>query len=119
MNSKLIALLMFGVLVLGSCTETESDEFCNNPNASCPDESTIEATSCCTDSDCYWLYNGAQYDCDEDDCTTAISTIVASACASATSGIDLSIKDFDVLRAQLQSVTDQLLIEARAASGCE
>ncbi|HKJ78848.1 MAG TPA: hypothetical protein VKA10_04910 [Prolixibacteraceae bacterium] len=118
MKTKLIALLILGIFGLSSCTETESDEFCNNPDATCPDDTEIEATSCCTDQDCYWLYNGNQYDCNGQDCNTAINTIVASACASATAEIDVEIKDYDLLRAQMQSVTDKLLIEARAASGC-
>ena len=118
MKTKLIALLILGIFVLGSCTETESDEFCNNPGAQCPDNSAIEATSCCTDQDCYWVYNGNKYNCSGDDCSTAITTIVASACASATAEIDITIKDYDVLRAQMQTVTDKLLLEAREASGC-
>jgi hypothetical protein len=119
MKTKLFALLMLGIFGMVSCTEPESDEFCNKPGATCPDASAIEATSCCTDQDCYWLYNGAQYDCNGQDCSTAINTILASACASATAEIDITIKDYDVLRAQMQVVTDKLLIEAREASGCE
>lgn len=119
MKTKLFVLLLMGVFVLGSCTEIESDEFCNTPNASCPDASAIEATSCCTDQDCYWVYNGTQYDCNGQDCSTAINAIVASACASATAEIDITIKDYDVLRAQMQILTDKLLVEARSASGCE
>lgn len=118
MKTKLIAHLILGIFVLGSCTEPESDEFCNNPGATCPDASTFEATSCCTDQSCYWLYNGTRYDCSGEDCSTAINTIVASACASANSEIDITIKDYDLLRAQMQAVTAKLLVEAREASGC-
>ncbi|WP_346862509.1 hypothetical protein [uncultured Draconibacterium sp.] len=119
MKAKLIATFILGIFILASCTETGSEEFCNNPGATCPDATAIEATSCCTDQDCYWIYNGTQYDCNGDDCSTAINTIVASACASAAAGVDISINDYDVLRAQMQAVTNKLLIEARSASGCE
>jgi hypothetical protein len=118
MKTKLIAFLALGIFALVSCTETGSDEFCNNPGATCPDLSTIEATSCCTDQDCYWLYNGNKYDCSGQNCNDAINTIIASACASATTEIDITVTDYDVLRAQMQTVTDKLLLEAREASGC-
>lgn len=118
MKTKLIAFLALITLGLGSCTETESDEFCNDPNAQCPDTSNIEASSCCTDQECYWVYNGIHYNCDGDDCTDAINTIIASACASGSADIDISIQDFDLLRSQMQEATQKLLIEARQASGC-
>lgn len=118
MKTKLIAFLTLSIFSLVSCIETESDEFCNNPGATCPDLSTIEATSCCTDQDCYWLYNGNKYDCSGQNCNDAINTIIASACASATAEIDITVNDYDVLRAQMQTVTDKLLLEAREASGC-
>lgn len=119
MKARLIAVFITGVFALTSCTEVLSDEFCNDPDAKCPDTSTIEASSCCTDQDCYWLYKGSKYDCDGDDCTAAINKIIASACISGKAGIDINIQDYDILRAQLQAVTNQLLLEARGASGCE
>ncbi len=119
MKTKIIVLLLLGIVGLVACTEPVSDEFCSDPNASCPDTSELEATSCCTDQGCYWLYNGVKYECDDTDCSSAINSIVASACASASAGIDTSIKDYDILRAQMQAVTDQLMLEARGASGCE
>jgi hypothetical protein len=119
MKTKFASLLTVVIFMLVSCAEPESDEFCNNPDAACPDESTIEASSCCTAQQCYWVYNGNQYNCDGDDCSAAINTIIASACASAYADIDITIKDYDALRLQMQTVTDKLLLEARGASGCE
>ena len=119
MKTKLATLLTLVMFILVSCTEPESDEFCNNPNAKCPDTAAIEASSCCTDQQCYWVYNGNQYNCDGDDCSAVINTIIASACASAYADIDITIKDYDALRLQMQTVTDKLLLEARGASGCE
>ena len=118
MKTKLMLFFAFVALGLGSCTEPESDEFCNDPNAQCPDTSTIEASSCCTDQECYWVYNGTKYNCDGDDCTDVINTIIGNACASASADIDISVKDYDLLRAQMQAVTNKLLVEARQASGC-
>lgn len=119
MKTKLALLFTVSIFMLVSCTESESEEFCNNPDAKCPDTSTIEATSCCTDQECYWVYNGNQYNCNGDDCSAAIDAIIASACASAYADIDISIKDYDALRLQMQIATDKLLLEARGASGCE
>jgi hypothetical protein len=121
MKTKLTAffiLVIFGLFAMTSCTELISDEFCNDPNAKCPDTSAIDATSCCTDQECYWLYNGRRYECNGQDCLTAINSIVSSACASAYGEIDITIKDYEILRAQMQAVTDKLLLEAREASGC-
>lgn len=114
-----MTLFVLGIFAFVSCTEVNSDEFCQNPDAKCPDTSAIEATSCCTSQSCYWLYDGKKYECNGQDCSAAINTIVSSACASAYADIDITIKDYDLLRAQLQAVTDKLLLEARAASGCE
>ncbi len=121
MRTRLTAffiLVMFGLFGFVSCTELESDEFCSDPDAKCPDTSAIEATSCCTDQECYWLYNGKKYDCNRQDCSAAINSIVSSACASAYGNIDVTIRDYDILRAQMKAVTDKLLLEAREASGC-
>lgn len=118
MKAKLNLLVAMAFLVLGACTETTSDEFCNDPGATCPDNSQIEATSCCTDTDCYWVYNGSKYNCDGDDCTAAINTIVNSACINASINFDLNVDDYEQLKAQMQALTSQLLLEARAASGC-
>lgn len=118
MKTKFLTLIVLALFGLVSCIELESDEFCNDPNAQCPDTSQIEATSCCTDQSCYWLYNGKKYECNGQDCSAAINSIVSSACASAIGEIDLNIRDYDILRAQLQAVTDQLMLEAREASGC-
>ena len=111
MKTKLFSLLALVVFALVSCTETESDEFCNDPNAQCPDTSTIEATSCCTDQECYWIYNDKKYYCNGDDCNDAINTIIASACASASADIDITVKDYDLLRTKMQAVTDKIIIE--------
>lgn len=116
--TALIILVIFALFGLVSCTELLSEEFCNDPNAKCPDTSVIDATSCCTDQECYWLYNGSKYNCNGQDCSQAINSIVSSACASAYAGIDITIQDFDILKAQMQAVTDKLLLEAREASGC-
>ena len=92
--------------------------FVDNPQATCPDNSAIEATSCCTNQDCYWMYNGTKYNCDGKNCTAAINEIIASACASSTSSININETDYNVLKAQMEAVTTQLLLEARGASGC-
>jgi len=118
MKTKRIVLLLLGIIMLVSCTELLSDEFCDNPGATCPNSSAIEATSCCTDQDCYWLYNGNKYDCDGTNCSQAINRIVASACVSAFAAIDINETDYVTLRAQMQAATDKLLLEAREASGC-
>jgi hypothetical protein len=118
MKPGLIVTLLFGVFAFVACTETTSDEFCSNPGQTCPDNSAIEATACCTNEDCHWVYNGVNYDCNGDDCTSAIDAIVASACTSKSALINVNETNYEVLKAQMQSVTAQLLIEAREASGC-
>ncbi len=118
MKTKVLFTIVIAIFFLSSCTETTSDEFCQDPGAQCPDLSSIDATSCCTDQSCYWLYDGTQYNCSGEDCSAAINQIIASACVSASSYFDLSDANYENLRAQMQAVTNQLLIEARAAAGC-
>lgn len=113
----LSVFMLLGVLILTSCTETGSDEFCNDPGISCTDPNAV-IESCCTDTECYWLYNGNKYTCNGTNCDEVYDIIIA-ACTSAS--IDNAIVDADVteMRAKLQSLTQELLLEARAASGCE
>lgn len=118
MKAKIIVVVIAGIFTLAACTEVTSDEFCSNPQAKCPDNSAIEASSCCTNEGCYWVYNGAKYTCDGENCDNTINEIIASACISKNSIIDANETDYKVLKAQLQAVTAQLLIEAREASGC-
>lgn len=118
MKTKILFTIGITFFLLSACTEAESDEFCQDPGAICPDLSSIDATSCCTDQSCYWIYGGTQYSCDGEDCEDAINQIIASACVSASTHFDLSDANYENLRAQMQAVTNQLLIEARAAAGC-
>lgn len=118
MKTKQFITLLFGIFILIACTETESDEFCSNPGQTCPDNTAIEATACCTNEDCYWIYNNVNYDCDGDDCSDAINDIIASACIAKSALIDINETDYEILKAQMQEVTAQLLLEARGASGC-
>ncbi len=118
MKTRNFIILLFGVLVLVACSDPASDEFCSNPDQKCPDNTAIDATACCTNQDCHWIYNGVNYDCNGDNCTEAIDAIVTSACVSKSAIIDINETDYEVLKAQMQEVTAQLLIEAREASGC-
>lgn len=119
MKAKILFAIGIAMFVLAACTDTGSDEFCNDPGATCPDNSTIEATSCCTSTSCYWVYNGTKYNCNGEDCTAVINQIVGSACAAPSGYFDVHTTDLENLRAQLQTVTSELMIQARQASGCE
>jgi len=109
--------LWLGAVVLTSCTETGSDEFCNDPGISCTDPNAV-IESCCTDTECYWLYNGNKYTCNGTNCDEVYDIIIA-ACTSGS--IEDAILDADLteMRAKLQELTQELLLEARAASGCD
>jgi len=118
MKVKLLAIALFGAIAMSSCSSSESDEYCSNPGASCPDDSAIEASACCTDQSCYWTYNGSKYQCDGTDCADVLDRITTSACVSSSTALN-GETDLVVLKARLMAVTEQLLVEARAASGCE
>ena len=120
MKTKLVTLALFGALAFASCSESESDEYCNNPNAVCPDDTAIEASACCTDQACYWTYNNTKYPCNGTNCNDVLNDITTSACVSSTKSVRITSEaDLVELKAQLMAVTAQLLVEARAASGCE
>ena len=62
MNTRILFAISTLLLFFISCTETVSDEFCENSSETCPvDNSTIEATACCTNQDCYWVYENNNY----------------------------------------------------------
>lgn len=115
MKTKKWVLVLFAAFALAACG-TESDDFCENPGAKCPDNSAIEASSCCTETSCYWVYNGQHYDCTGTNCTAVINQIVTAACASGSAYVNTA--DLELLKAQMNAVTNRLLLEARSASGC-
>ncbi len=121
MKPKLVTLALFGMLAFISCSESESDEYCNNPNAVCPDDTAIEASACCSEQSCYWTYHNTKYLCDSTDCGDVLNEIITSACVSSSAKSASISRDAGLteLKAQLMSITEQLLVEARSASGCE
>lgn len=117
MKTKIYALVLLAAFAFASCGETESDDFCENPGAKCPDNTAIEASSCCSSTSCYWVYNSGHYDCDGTDCSDVLEQIITSACTSGSAMANDT--DIQALKAQMQAVTARLLVEARAASGCQ
>lgn len=110
---------MLAMLAFVGCTEDESDEFCQNPEAECPDDnSEIEASACCTSSDCYWTYKGVDKPCngmdEKDPCKKVRAEIINLACGSGTS-LKSWNGDLATLDAQMKAVTEKLLAEARAS----
>jgi hypothetical protein len=111
-------LMLLGMFILNSCTETESDEFCNDPGISCTDPNAV-IESCCTDTECYWLYNGSKYTCNGTNCDEVYDIIIAACTSASIIDDDISDSDLTIMRSKLQDLTKELLIEARAASGCD
>ena len=115
MKLRILFTISAALLFFNSCTETVSDEFCENSSETCPvDNSTIQATACCTNQDCYWVYENHNYN--------SVDALLSVACP--VSGYldinnELSNTDMENLRARLQFVTDKLLVQARQAAGCE
>lgn len=116
MKIKLFFAISLAILLLAGCSETESDEFCENSSEICPvDNSTIQATACCTDQDCYWVYENNNYN--------SVDALLNVACPAPSAYFDLnkdlSNADIENLRARLQAVTSELMIQARQAAACE
>jgi hypothetical protein len=120
MKTKLFALFLFSTFAFVACEkeEKESDEFCSNPEAVCEDNTPIDASSCCTNTGCYWTYNEKDYQCDGKDCNDVLDQIVNDACGASTSAKLKSGNSLEKLKAELQAVTDELMKEAIAAAGC-
>ena len=119
MKTKLFALMLMASVAFVSCDDDDdSDEFCENPEATCPDNTAIDATACCTDKDCYWTYKGEEYDCDGDNCTSALNAIVQDACAAGLPAMKSADMSLEQLKAEMGAITQKLLAEARACSGC-
>ncbi|WP_430935448.1 hypothetical protein [Saccharicrinis sp. 156] len=120
MKTKLFVLMLMTSWVCFSCAEEESDEFCSNPDAECPDGGpSIDVNACCTDQSCYWTYNGEDYNCEGTDCSGAYDIIIVNACAvGALADLKSSDTRFNALKAELESVTQKLLLEARACAAC-
>ncbi len=114
MKTKLFFIMMLAMLAFVGCTEEESDEFCSNPEAACPDLTAINASACCTSASCYWTYLGTDYPCKGTDCGSVRTVIISDACVA---GVNLKSWDGDLaaLDAQMKAVTDRLLAEARAS----
>ena len=119
MKTKLFYLLLLFVVTFTACEEDkESDEFCSNPEAECPDGTEIEASSCCTNTGCYWTYEGTDIECDGTDCSDVLDEIVNDACVAPAGTTKSTNADLEQLKAELAMVTQQLLAEARQAAAC-
>lgn len=115
MKIKLFFAISLAILLLAGCTETSSDEFCENSSEICPvDNSTIQATACCTDQSCYWVYENNNYNS-----VDALLTVACPVSAFLDINNELSNNDIENLRARLQAVTSELMIQARQAAACE
>lgn len=121
MRTKLFALMMLFGVAFVACEE-ETEEVCEAADAECTDGTSIDATACCTDEDCYWTYDYTEYACDGDDCSSALITIIDAACPDEEGEASTSMKSSTQTKAQLieelQAVTERLMSEARACSGC-
>lgn len=120
MKTKLFAIALLGTLAFTACSTSDSNEYCSNPGATCPDDTAIDASACCTDQSCYWTYDNTKYQCNGTDCSSVLDQIITSACVSSTKSVSIqNDADLAKLKAQLTAVTEKLLVEARGASGCE
>lgn len=116
MKFRILFAIVATLLIFSGCSTTVSDEFCENSSETCPvDNSTIQATACCTNQDCYWTYAGNNYN--------SVDALLQVACPAPSGYFDVSNDltnvDMENLRAQMQAVTDRLLVEARQAAACD
>jgi hypothetical protein len=104
----LALLALFGTVQYG-CQE-EPEEICESFDAQCG--APIPATSCCTENNCYYEYDGEAYpDTDE-----GTANLIADMCGGddeQTSAKVFSIKE------ELKAQTQRLLAEARADAVCQ
>lgn len=116
---------MITSLSFSSCTEDDGDEQCQVVDVKCDDRVTVidKATTCCTADECYFEYDGVTYDTEDkladgvyeknpDVCPVSSSTMELKSDMSHEEAVKAYIKE------QMKEVTQKLLAEARACSGC-
>ncbi len=103
----LLLLVILGAVQYG-CKE-EADEICQSFDAQCG--SAVPATTCCTDDECYYEFNGKKYANDAD----GMDALIADMCGTGneTSASSRGIKE------RLKVQTLELMAEARASVICQ
>lgn len=111
MKKKIYLLPAFLLALLGAVhygCEKEAEEICQSFDAQC--NSPELATTCCTDDQCYYEYDGKRYENDAD----GMEDLIADMC-----GTDDEQTATAKIEARLHEQTRKLMAEARASMICE
>ncbi len=103
------AMLLFLLGAVQYGCEEEADEICQSFDAQC--DSPQLATTCCTDDQCYYEYNGKKYKNDAD----GMEELIADMCGSDDQQTTASVAKIE---ARLNEQTQKLMAEARASIIC-
>ncbi len=103
----LLLLTILGAVQYG-CKE-EADEICQSFDAECG--SLERATTCCTDNECFYEYDGERYKDDDE----GMKELIAVMCNT---DDDTSASVIEI-KSRLKAQTEELIAEARASVLCE
>ena len=102
-----LLLIMLGAIQYG-CKE-EADEICQSFDAEC--NSPELATTCCTDDQCYYEYNGERYEND----AAGMEQLIAAMCGTDEEQATASTQSIQL---RLEKQTQKLMAEVRASMIC-
>jgi hypothetical protein len=97
------AVAVMGVFAVG-CSSNSSNS--SSPTQSCQSATSCSKTfqTCCTATQCHYVYNGTTYNCNGTDCTAAAQQLAAAMCGTAKSS------------AEVQALAQRVLQEATSGN---
>ncbi len=114
MKTIKISLVACAVFLMAACSEKEAEEQCTDASQTCTNNSSvsIDATSCSNGEDVYYLIDGQQYTYDQ------LENLISTTCNAGSSAL-INDQGIAQMQARMAEISSRLLVEARAASGCD
>jgi len=109
-----MSLAACALLLLAACGEPEAEEQCTDASQTCSNNSAIviDATTCSDGEDVYYLIDGTKYTYEQ------LSSIIEQSC-NANSSAMINEAGIAKMQSRMSAISSRLMIQARAAAGCE
>jgi len=114
MKTIQMSLAACALLLLAACGEPEAEEQCTDASQACSNNSaiTIDATTCSDGEDVYYLIDGAKYTYEQ------LASLISTTCNAGSSAM-INEEGIVQMQSRMSAISSRLMIQARAAAGCE
>ena len=109
-----MSLAACALLLLAACGEPEAEEQCTDASQACSNNSAIviDATTCSDGEDVYYLIDGTKYTYEQ------LASLISTTCNAGSSAM-IDEQGIAQMQSRMSVISSRLMIQARAAAGCE